>query len=119
MEEVTAKEILALPMFPKYNTLELFIGQTRIITLKSAVYVHLDNGYIVSVYKVPVFTKYEVKGRKRIPIELVESHLKRCYQVGKYMLVTHETVKKYPLIDNIDKLKGEDFFNSNLYEHYL
>lgn len=119
MEDIPIDQIIKLPLFPKYNISEYLVTDGRVVTLKSAVYVHLDNGHIVSVYKVPVFSSYRIKRGKKIPIEIQEEHLRRCYRTGKYMLVTHETVKKYPLIDTISKLETEKVFNKNLYEDYL
>ena len=92
------KDILALPIFPKY-LVETVGNEVR---HSSAVYVHYDKEKCVEVLLQPVInTHITCKGVKEQ--FFLESHLKHCLMVSKYAIVTPEYKELLPCIDTIFK----------------
>ncbi len=109
MEDLTKEYIVSLPSFPAYKETKV----EDVVLYESTVYVHLENAFKVDVYKVPVLSRYRFS---RVTKPFLEDHLKRCLVTSKYMLVTHETVKDYPMVDSLHKFHHD--FEFNLYNKY-
>jgi hypothetical protein len=92
-------------IFPQYE----ITREGDYYSINSSIYLHLDLEDKVKVYSYPIESLYVAKTKAELEL-VIKAHLRECFRLAKYMILTPEMAVHLPLQEYLTK-EDPNFLN--------